>query len=67
SESGERRERDEEREGGAVRDEQSEEKRRRGGAVAIELGATPAASLPTDQRIAGFAGGDDPALEALDV
>lgn len=33
--------------------------------VSLDLGATPAAALPTDQRIAAFAKGDDPALVAL--
>jgi alpha-L-fucosidase 2 len=33
--------------------------------VALDLGTTPAAQLPTDQRIAAFATGDDPALVAL--
>lgn len=33
--------------------------------VALDLGSTPAAKLPTDQRIAAFATGDDPALVAL--
>jgi alpha-L-fucosidase 2 len=36
-------------------------------AFAIDLGTTPAAALPTDQRIAGFAAGEDPALAALYV
>jgi alpha-L-fucosidase 2 len=33
--------------------------------VSLDLGATPAAKLPTDQRIAAFAAGNDPALVAL--
>jgi len=33
--------------------------------VTIDLGTTPAASKPTDERIAGFAQGSDPALLAL--
>ena len=33
--------------------------------VALDLGTSAAASLPTDQRIAGFAKGNDPALVAL--
>jgi alpha-L-fucosidase 2 len=33
----------------------------------IDLGTTPAASQPMDRRIAGFAGGGDPALAALYV
>ena len=33
--------------------------------VSLDLGATPAAKLPTDQRIAAFATGNDPALVAL--
>ena len=33
--------------------------------VSLELGTTPAAQLPTDERIAAFAKGDDPALVAL--
>ena len=33
--------------------------------VTLDLGATPAASLPTDERIRGFAGGTDPGLAAL--
>lgn len=36
-------------------------------AFTINLGSTPAASQPTDRRIAGFAAGDDPALAALYV
>lgn len=35
--------------------------------LAIDLGRTPAADLPTDERIANFALGDDPALPALYV
>lgn len=34
---------------------------------AIDLGTTQAASQPTDRRIAGFAGGEDPGLAALYV
>ena len=33
--------------------------------VSLDLGATPAAKLPTDERIAAFATGNDPALVAL--
>jgi alpha-L-fucosidase 2 len=33
--------------------------------VALDLGTSPAATLPTDQRIAGFAKDKDPALVAL--
>ncbi|WP_313343967.1 glycoside hydrolase family 95 protein [Stenotrophomonas sp.] len=33
--------------------------------VAIDLGQTPAAQLPTDQRVRAFADGNDPALAAL--
>jgi len=33
--------------------------------VSIDLGSTAAAKLPTDERIAGFAAGSDPALVAL--
>ena len=33
--------------------------------VSLDLGATAAAKLPTDQRIAAFAAGNDPALVAL--
>ncbi|KAB7772439.1 glycoside hydrolase family 95 protein [Xanthomonas maliensis] len=33
--------------------------------VAIDLGSSEAARLPTDQRVQGFASGDDPALAAL--
>jgi len=33
--------------------------------VALDLGATPAAALPTDERIRGFASGNDPQLVAL--
>lgn len=33
--------------------------------VVLDLGTSPAASLPTDERIAGFAGGRDPQLVAL--
>ncbi|MBY5418355.1 glycosyl hydrolase family 95 catalytic domain-containing protein [Rhizobium leguminosarum] len=51
----------------SLRDDHIEEHQRLFSAFAIDLGSTPAASLPTDQRIAGFAGGDDPALAALYV
>ncbi len=44
-----------------------QEHRRLFRSLAIDLGETPAASLPTDARIAGFAEGDDPALAALYV
>jgi alpha-L-fucosidase 2 len=43
-----------------IRDHQSLFRR-----VSLDLGTTPAARLPTDQRIAAFAKGDDPALVAL--
>lgn len=33
--------------------------------VSIDLGSTPAAQLPTDQRVQAFASGNDPALAAL--
>jgi len=33
--------------------------------VTLDLGTAPAASLPTDERIRGFAGGTDPGLAAL--
>ena len=33
--------------------------------VSLDLGTTPAAELPTDERIAAFATGNDPALVAL--
>jgi alpha-L-fucosidase 2 len=33
--------------------------------VSLDFGTTPAAKLPTDQRIANFAAGNDPALVAL--
>jgi alpha-L-fucosidase 2 len=33
--------------------------------VSVDLGRTAAAQRPTDERIAGFASGDDPALAAL--
>jgi alpha-L-fucosidase 2 len=33
--------------------------------VTLDLGTSPAASLPTDERIRGFAGGADPQLAAL--
>jgi len=33
--------------------------------VSIDLGSTPAAQLPTDQRVNAFASGNDPALAAL--
>ncbi|HEY1342012.1 MAG TPA: glycoside hydrolase family 95 protein [Bryobacteraceae bacterium] len=33
--------------------------------VSLDLGTTPAAKLPTDERIQAFAGGNDPALVAL--
>ncbi|MEO3756657.1 glycoside hydrolase family 95 protein, partial [Streptomyces sp. B6B3] len=35
------------------------------GRTALDVGSTDAAELPTDQRVAGFAGGDDPQLVAL--
>ena len=44
-----------------------QEHRRLFRSLAIDLGETPAASLPTDARIAGFATGNDPALAALYV
>jgi len=43
-----------------VRDHQSLFRR-----VSLDLGVTPAASLPTDERIARFADGSDPALVTL--
>jgi alpha-L-fucosidase 2 len=43
-----------------IRDHQSLFRR-----VALDLGTTPTAKLPTDQRIAAFATGNDPALVAL--
>jgi alpha-L-fucosidase 2 len=43
-----------------IRDHQSLFRR-----VSLDLGTTAAAKLPTDQRIAAFASGDDPALVAL--
>src|SRR5450756_1159084 len=43
-----------------IRDHQSLFRR-----VSLDLGDTPAAKLPTDQRIAAFATGNDPALVAL--
>jgi alpha-L-fucosidase 2 len=43
-----------------IRDHQSLFRR-----VTLDLGTTPAAALPTDQRIAAFAKGNDPALVAL--
>ena len=33
--------------------------------VSLDLGTTAAAKLPTDQRIKGFAAGNDPGLAAL--
>jgi alpha-L-fucosidase 2 len=33
--------------------------------VSLDLGRTPAADLPTDERVRRFAGGNDPALAAL--
>ncbi len=33
--------------------------------VSLDLGTSPAAALPTDERVAGFARGNDPALVAL--
>ena len=33
--------------------------------VSVDLGTSPAAALPTDERIAAFAAGEDPALVAL--
>jgi alpha-L-fucosidase 2 len=35
------------------------------GRVSLDLGRTPAAELPTDERIRAFQGGDDPQLVAL--
>ena len=43
-----------------IRDHQSLFRR-----VSLDLGTTPAAKLPTDERIAAFATGNDPALVAL--
>jgi alpha-L-fucosidase 2 len=46
--------------GAAVADHQALFRR-----VTLDLGSTPAAALPTDERIRGFASGDDPQLLAL--
>ncbi|MDT0319015.1 glycosyl hydrolase family 95 catalytic domain-containing protein [Streptomyces millisiae] len=35
------------------------------GRTTLDLGTSPAAELPTDQRVAGFAGGNDPQLVTL--
>ena len=43
------------------------EHRRLFGGFSIDLGTSAAAELPTDERIAGFAAGGDPALAALYV
>lgn len=52
---------------GALRAAHVFEHRRVFSRLKIDLGTTPAASLPTDQRVTRYAGGDDPALAALYV
>jgi alpha-L-fucosidase 2 len=49
----------------AIRDDHVAEHRRLFRRVAMDLGRTPSAALPTDERIRDFAGGDDPQLAAL--
>jgi alpha-L-fucosidase 2 len=48
-----------------IRDDHVAEHRRLFRRVALDLGSTPSAALPTDERIRDFAGGDDPQLAAL--
>ena len=50
-----------------LRERHMAEHRRLYRALAIDLGSSEAADLPTDQRIANFAHADDPALAALYV
>jgi alpha-L-fucosidase 2 len=52
---------------GDLRDDHVAEHRRLYDSFDIDLGSTAAADLPTDQRIAAFATGDDPALASLYV
>ena len=49
----------------ALRDDHVAEHRRLFRRVTLDLGSTPSAALPTDERIRNFAGGDDPQLAAL--
>ena len=49
----------------ALRDDHVAEHRRLFRRVMLDLGTTPSASLPTDERIRDFAGGADPQLAAL--
>ncbi len=48
-----------------IRSEHVADHRRLFRRVSLDVGTTPAAALPTDERIAAFAGGEDPALVAL--
>lgn len=48
-----------------LRSDHALEHRRLFSRLDIDLGSTPAAALPTDQRVAAHASGDDPALAAL--
>ena len=50
---------------GALRRDHVAEHRRLFRRVSLDLGTTGAAKLPTDERIAGFAAGNDPQLAAL--
>ena len=49
----------------AIRDAHIKEHQRLFHRVNLDLGTTPAAKLPTDERIRNFANGDDPQLAAL--
>jgi alpha-L-fucosidase 2 len=49
----------------AIRAEHIAEHQRLFRRVTLDLGSAPAAALPTDERIRGFAGGADPQLAAL--
>jgi len=49
----------------SVRDDHVAEHRRLFRRVTLDLGSTPSAALPTDERIRNFAGGADPQLAAL--
>ncbi len=48
-----------------IRNEHAADHRRLFRRVSLDLGTSPAAALPTDERIAAFANGEDPALVAL--
>jgi alpha-L-fucosidase 2 len=50
---------------GALRDAHQRDYRTLFSRVALDLGTSPAAATPTDQRVGGFAAGGDPALAAL--